>query len=211
MFGPHTSYLGHPRTTRSPKHDPYHKRKKTVTYGEELLGELGKLIPVDSYLSAEQQEKLRRVWTKDHLADFLDEMRLGGVATDGDVADVAANLAPIMRFDSVAETLGCEGCLFIPFALQIAWLVDAFRLRRVRFSLADVLTFVALFAVCLSYEVSIAPVFLGMPQQLLLALPVAMLFGAFPSYFFKNARWVLVSLDVIVLMEAVAFVIWLRR
>ncbi len=181
-----------------------------MTYGEELLCELAKSVPVDSYLSAEQQEELRQVESNDDLKEFLAKNGLRGVIVEGDIPIVADSLVSSMRFDFAVGNVGCEGCLCFPITLQAIWLIDTFRMRRLRCSLADLLTFVTLFAVCLSYEVSIAPVYLGMPQQLLLALPVALLLGAFPSYIFKNPRWVFVSLDVIVLMETIAFVNWCR-
>lgn len=181
-----------------------------MTYGEELLRELGKLLPVDSYFSAEQQEQLRQVHSKDGLKDALDRAGVSGVSTEGDIPDVAANVAFVVRFDLASWGLGLDGCLLIPFTFQARWLIDAARTGNLRFSLAEILAFIAMVAVGLSYEVSIAPVYLGMPQQLLLALPVALLLGALPSYLFKNPRWVIVSFDVIVLMEVVAFVVWCR-
>ncbi len=42
-----------------------------MTFGEELLEELGDLIPVDSYLNAEQQEQLKQIESKDDLKEFL--------------------------------------------------------------------------------------------------------------------------------------------
>lgn len=184
--------------------------QKNATYGEDLLHELEKLIPVDRYLSAEHQEGLRSVDSQDSLNGFLAAIGLRGVSTDGDIPNVAAHLASRVRLDHATRGLGLEGCLLIPLALQLNWLIDAFRMRRLRFGLAEILAFVALFAASLSYEISIAPVAVGMPQQLLLAVPVALLLGAFPSYFFKQPRWVILSFDLILLMEAIAFVVWCR-
>lgn len=180
------------------------------SYGEELLHELARRIPVASYLSADQQRELTQVTSKDTLVEFFAKIGFGDVSTDGEIPDVAASFVFNVRAKQAEKLLGGEGCLLMPFALQAYWLVDAWRMDNLRFGIAEILAFVALFAACLSYEVSIAPVFPGMPQQLLLALPVALLIGAFPSYIFKNARWVVVSFDVIVVMEAVAFVAWWR-
>jgi len=101
-----------------------------VTYGEELLCELGKSIPVNSYLSAEQQEELKQVQSKGSVQEFLAKNGITAVSTHGDLPSVASNVVFNMRFDRASKNMGCEGCLLIPITLQAIWLIDAYRMGK---------------------------------------------------------------------------------
>jgi hypothetical protein len=56
-----------------------------MTFGERLLDELGKSMPVDAYLSPERQAWLKRVDSEDEFNDFLRKNRMGPVLFDGDL------------------------------------------------------------------------------------------------------------------------------
>ena len=181
-----------------------------MTFGEQLLCELAKLIPVDSYLNAEQLSQLKQIDSKGEFEVFLRKHGLTGIVTDDDISRLAARYADAMVCERAIGTLGCEGALLWPFALQVLWLINAVKTRRFQFSLGEILTFFTLLAACLSYEVSIAPLFLDMPERLLFALPVAIGLGVFPAFFLCNTRWIIVSLEMIITMEIIVFAIWWR-
>jgi len=195
---------------------------KSMTVGEEFLNELGRLHIRYAYFNYEQHQQLKRIDSLEELRSLLTRWKFREIGPDEDVAAIAQRLFPrevkpsdVLWIQVVNLAFNPAGFFLLPPLLPVLCVYLACRGHgRFQYTLHDMLGFMTLFAVILSYELSIATriTFAVFPLRWIAGVVFAVALGAILYRATRKRIWPALSLTIVIECEAIALLLhWFAK